>query len=111
MRHPFLADVPKTFLKAPLVPIYNNFEEGACAKKNATFWVKFLQNTIFGLFFFFKILPAAQKLWPNQGLFTNLGELEKKVDKILYLAQLKTLETVRSKKISFSVSFEVKTAK
>ena len=28
---------------------------------------------------FFKKLPAAQKVWPKQGLFTALGELGKSI--------------------------------
>ena len=36
-------------------------------------------NAIFGLFF--KSLPAAQKFWPKQSLYSGLGELRKsKID-------------------------------
>ena len=72
---------PKNFLKVPMAPIYTKNEEGA-RRKNAIFWSKFSKkvpkNAFFGLFFFQK-LPAAQKFWPKQGLFNDLGELEKSV--------------------------------
>ena len=54
------------------------FEGGARAKK-INFLVEIFQkvpkNAIFGLFF--KILPAAQKFWPKQGLYSGLGDLRK----------------------------------
>ena len=85
---------PKIFLKAPLAPIYTYFKRGARAKKKRIFFSskfskKYLKTPFFGLFF--KILPAAQKILPKQGLFSILGELgksirstylKKKVDKI-----------------------------
>ena len=69
LRNPFLADRPSNFLKAPLAPMYTNFEEGARAEKNAIFWSKLSKKCLKRLFWtFFKILPAAQKIWPIQGL-------------------------------------------
>ena len=54
---------PKIFLKAPLAPIYTNFE-GERAPKKRDFFVKIFQklpkNGFFDCFFF-KNLPAAQK--------------------------------------------------
>ena len=62
------------------MPIYTHFEGGARAEKR-DFLVEILQkvpkNAIFGLFF--KILPAAQKFLPKQGLYSGLRELRKSV--------------------------------
>ena len=64
---------------APLAPKYTNFE-GERAPKKRNFLVKNFQkvpkNAFFACFFS-KILPAGQKFWPNQGLFSTLGELKK----------------------------------
>ena len=72
------------FLKASLAPIYTNFEGGARAEKTRFFEKKNFQkvpkNAFFGLFFF-KILSAAQKFWPKQGLFGAFGELRKQFDR------------------------------
>ena len=58
---------PKNFLKAPLAPIYTKFKGGARAKKNAIFWSKFSKKYLKMPFldWFFKILPAAHKIWPK----------------------------------------------
>ena len=47
-RYLFLATDPENFLKAPLVPIYANLEEGARAKNKHDFWSK---DAFFGPFF------------------------------------------------------------
>ena len=55
---------PKIFLKAPLAPIYTNFEGERAPKKNAFFcqiFSKIAQKRLF-LLCFFKNLPAAQKI-------------------------------------------------
>ena len=54
---------PKIFLKAPLAPIYTNFE-GERAPKKRDFFVKIFQKLPKNGFFdcFFKNLPAAQKI-------------------------------------------------
>ena len=72
---------PKIFLKTPLAPIYTNFEGERAPKKNGFFLSNFSKKcpkTAF-LTCFFKKLPAAQKIWPKQGLFTALGELCKSI--------------------------------
>ena len=78
---------PKIFLKPPLAPKYTNFEGGACAKKTQIFcqiFPKSAQQRLFDLFFFFKNLTAAQKIWRKQPLFVlrrarkiNLLDLKK----------------------------------
>ena len=50
---------PKIFLKAPLAPIYTNFEGERAPKKTRFFLSKFFG---FLTVFFFKNLPAAQKI-------------------------------------------------
>ena len=71
---------PKSFFKAPLVPMYTNFEGVARAEKR-NFLVKNFQklpkNAFFACFFF-NILPAAQKL-ARPVFFSPLGELEKSI--------------------------------
>ena len=54
---------PKIFLKAPLAPIYTNFE-GERAPKKRDFFVKIIQKVPKNGFFdyFFKNLPATQKI-------------------------------------------------
>ena len=55
LRYPFLVSDPKNFLKAPLTPIYTNFEGAARflvhifqkVSKNACFWL-FFQNYAIG---------------------------------------------------------------
>ena len=68
---------PKIFLKAPWAPIYTNFEGEERAEKTQFFGQNFPKclKTLF-LDSFFKILPAAQKIWPKQGLNRAKGELE-----------------------------------
>ena len=66
---------------APVAPINTNFEGGARAKKRnflAEVFQKVPKNAIFGTMSF-KILLAAQKFWPKQGLYSGLGELRKLV--------------------------------
>ena len=49
---------PRIFLRAPLAPIYTNFEMGTRAEKAQFFWSKFSKknkNSFFGLFFFEKL--------------------------------------------------------
>ena len=50
-------------------------------KKNAIFWSKFSKKCLKTPFLacFFKILPAAQKIWPKLGQNRALGELEKSI--------------------------------
>ena len=69
---------PKIFLKAPWAPIYTNFEGGERVEKTRFFGQNFPKclKTPF-LDGFFNILPAAQKIWPKQGLNRAKGELEK----------------------------------
>ena len=68
LRYPYLVTNRKIFLKAPLAPIYTNFEGGARAKKQRVFLVKILQkvpkNAFFGLFF--NLLPYSQILFFHQ---------------------------------------------
>ena len=80
LRYPFLVTDPKNFLKAPLAPLFTNFEWGARAKKTG-FWSKFSKNCLKTPFLacFFKILPAKQKIWSKWGLFSDLGELRKSI--------------------------------
>ena len=64
LRYPYLATNTKNFLKAPLAPIYTNFEGRVRAKKR-NFLVNSFQkpmprNAFFGLFF--KKFSAAQKI-------------------------------------------------
>ena len=69
LRYQFLVTDPKFFLKTPLAPIYTNFEGGAHAEKTHflfKFSKKCLKTPFLG--YFFKILPAVQKIWPKQGL-------------------------------------------
>ena len=64
---PFWPTDPKIFLKAPLAPIYTNFE-GERAPKKRYFFVKIFQKVPKNGFFFycfFKNLPAAQKTLPK----------------------------------------------
>ena len=58
---------PKIFLKAPLAPIYTNFERERAPKKNAIFLSKFFKKCPKTAFFdcFFKNLPPAQKILPK----------------------------------------------
>ena len=58
---------PKIFLKAPLAPIYTNFEGERAPKKNAIFFVKIFQKVPKNGFIdrFFKNLPVAQKILPK----------------------------------------------
>ena len=58
---------PKIFLKAPLAPRYTKFEGGARAEKIRLFGQKKWLKTP-SLDCFFKVLTAAQKIWPKQGL-------------------------------------------
>ena len=76
----FLVTDPKIFLKAPLAPIYTNIGEGARAGKKF-FFSKFLKKCLKTTFSacLFKIMLAAKKFWPKQGLFSALVELEKLV--------------------------------
>ena len=55
---------PKIFVKAPLAPIYTNFEGERAPNKTRFFFVKIFQNVPKNGFFdcFFKNLPAAQKI-------------------------------------------------
>ena len=71
---------PKIFLKAPLAPIYTNFE-GERAPKKTRFFVKIFQKVPKNGFFdyFFKNLPAAHKILPKYGQNSALGELEKSI--------------------------------
>ena len=69
---------PKIVLKAPSAPIFTNIEGGARAEKRiffSIFFKKCLKLTFSACLF--KIMPAAQKFWPKQGLFSALAELEK----------------------------------
>ena len=75
---------PKNVLKAPLAPKSNNFEGEARAEKAQFFWPEFskkcLKAPFWDCFFFFKILPAAQNIWPKQCLFFSaFGELGKSI--------------------------------
>ena len=71
---------PKIFLKAPLAPLNTNIE-GERAPKKKDLFVKIFQKVPKNGFLtcFFKNLPAAQKIWPKQGLFTALEELGKSI--------------------------------
>ena len=74
-------EISKIFLKASTVPMYTNFfgggGGGVRARKNAVFWSKLskVPKTPSLACFFFKILPAAHKTGPKQGLFNALREL------------------------------------
>ena len=61
-RYPFLARDPKIFLKAPLAPVYTNFEGGALAEKTQFFWLKLSKKCLKTplLACFFKILHIMQ---------------------------------------------------
>ena len=58
---------------------------GSAPKKNAIFWAKFSKKCLKTLFLacLFKILPAAQKIWPKQRVFSALRELRKSIWSIL----------------------------
>ena len=67
LTYPFLVTGPKIFLKAPLVQIYY-FIRGSTRQRNPSFWLKLSKNclkTPFLACFFFKMLPAAQEIWPK----------------------------------------------
>ena len=70
LRYPFLVTDPKNFLMVPLAPINTDFEGGARAEKTQFFWSKFSKNCSKMPFLacLFKFLPAAQNIWPKQGL-------------------------------------------
>ena len=80
------------FLKRPGRHYIFNLKGGARAKKR-NFPIKIFQKLPENAFLacFFKNLPAAQKFWPKQGLFTalqgsrktNLDDLKKSTKKIL----------------------------
>ena len=57
---------PKIFLKAPLAPIYSNFEGRAGAEKNAIFWSKFSKMSLKFCFWtvFSKIFLRRRKFGP-----------------------------------------------
>ena len=79
LRYPFWMINPKIFQRTPLAPIYTYFE-GDPKKRN--FLVNFFSIKCLKRLFrpvFSKFLPAAQKLWPKQGLFSALGELGKSI--------------------------------
>ena len=93
------------FLKAPLAPIYTNLEGGALARKNATFWSKFSKKCLKMPFLdsFFKILPAALKIWAKQALKRAKEHLKKNPTQPFFLkippTFEKTLETPLSNTI------------
>ena len=65
----------KVFLKAPLAPIYTDFERGARAKKSIFFCqiiTKSAQKRVFGHRCFYN-LPALQKILAQNGLYSVLG--------------------------------------
>ena len=73
----FLAMDPKVFLKAPWAAIYTLLRGERAPKKRIFFKIfQKVPKTDFSACLF-KIMPAAQKFWPKQGLFSALLELEK----------------------------------
>ena len=78
----WLTDPKNNFLKAPLAPIYTNFEGGVRAEKKRDFLVtifqKVPQKAFLGLFLK-KKLPAVQKIWSKWGFYRDLGALRKSI--------------------------------
>ena len=76
LRYPFLVTDTETFIKAPMAPIYTNFE-GEARQKKPDYLVKISKKSLKRLFgvFFFIFLSAAQNIWMKQGLFTASGDL------------------------------------
>ena len=69
---------PKIFLKAPLAPIYTNFEGERAPKKTKFFCQNFSKSAQKRLFdCFFKNLPAAQKLFTKIGAKQCFGRARK----------------------------------
>ena len=78
LRNPFLADRPSNFLKAPLAPMYTNFEGGARAEKNAIFWSKLSKKCLKRLFLdFFQNFACGAENLANTGTKLRLGESSK----------------------------------
>ena len=77
LRYPYLVIGPKNFLKAPCAPRKLTLRGERAPKKN-NFLVKFFQKVPKNAFFdqFLKILAAAHKVLPKQGL-SALRELGK----------------------------------
>ena len=75
---------PKIFLKAPLAPIYTNFE-GERAPKKRDFFVKIFQKLPKNGFFdcFFKKVPSKTVLWESSKNQFGRPKKKKKVVKIL----------------------------
>ena len=74
----FLATDPKIFLKAPLAPIYTNFEGGARAKKTQFFGQNFPKspkNAFFGLFF--QNFACGAKIFAKTGTKLCVGRARK----------------------------------
>ena len=67
---------PKIFVMAPSASKYTNFE-GRARRRKRNFLVKNFQKSFKTNFF--KILPAAQKIWLIWGLHRNLRELKKSI--------------------------------
>ena len=99
----FLPTDPKIFLKAPLAPIYTNFE-GERAPKKRDFLVKIFQkvpkNAFFGLFF--QIFACGAKNFAKTGTKpciresskNQFGRPKKKVDKIFEIFWKSALEKI-----------------
>ena len=77
LRYPILVTDPKIFLKAPLAPILTYFEGGR--RKTAIFGQYFPKRAFFLPNFFKNVSKMFPKIWPKQGLFSALGELEKSI--------------------------------
>ena len=74
LRYPYLVMDPKIFLKAPLAPLYTNFEGGA---EKVRFFVKYFHKVPRNAFFsfFFSKFCLRRRKFDQNSLCNALGEL------------------------------------
>ena len=84
-KYQFLVKDPESFLKAPLAPLYMNFEGGARAEKTQ-FSGQIFQNSAQKLLFwpFFQNFGCGAENLAKTGLFSALGELENSIWSIFF---------------------------
>ena len=88
LRHPFLVTDTKIFLKAPLAPMYTNFEKERAPKKNAIFLSKFSKKcpkTGINLVHLKKILPPREN--PRSAAGQNILRARSKQKSTLFKNQ------------------------
>ena len=101
LRYPCLVTDPKNFLKAPLAPIYNNFEREARAEKRnflVNNFQKVPKNTLFGFFQNFAcgadISPKTVFLVLWESLENQFGRPKKNGQKFLKIFDNPPLEKI-----------------